>query len=157
MPHHLAREITLQASEAVPNETGGILTGYWTADGTCVVVGVVGPGPEAIHRRTSFTPDPLYHEEEIARIYESSARMHTYLGDWHSHPSAAAYLSRRDLRTIRRISVCANARAPNALMLVIGSGRMEQWELRAWVQPPRVRGRWGSYWSRPIALQIRWY
>jgi len=32
----------------------------------------------------SFLPDATYQENEIARIYEDSIRISTYLGDWHT-------------------------------------------------------------------------
>jgi hypothetical protein len=46
----------------LPNETGGVLVGYWMADSEGVVItDAVGPGPRATHDKTRFVPDWSYH------------------------------------------------------------------------------------------------
>ena len=83
-----------EAQRAYPQESGGILMGYWVVQPTeAVITDVIGPGPGAIHRDTSFLPDAEYQADQVARRYEASGRLHTYLGDWHSHPNAGPHLS----------------------------------------------------------------
>lgn len=129
-----------EAERAFPDETGGVLLGYWTASHDEVVVtDMVGPGPHAIHRPYSFVPDAHYHEHEIARLYEAANRRITYLGDWHTHPHGPAYLSRQDCRTLRRISNYREARAPEPLMAVLARGI--RWRMGLWaLKPPRTMG-----------------
>src|SRR2546425_707963 len=79
-----------EAERTLPNETGGVLIGYWAVPFREVVLtAVVGPGPQALHDTDIFIPDPEYQEAEIARCYEESGRLHTYLGDWHTHPDSS--------------------------------------------------------------------
>jgi len=117
-----------EAAERFPNETGGVLMGYRGEGGDLVVTAVLGPGPDAIHRPTSLVPDHVFHEEEIARLYEASGRRHQYLGDWHSHPGGSCALSRTDRRTLHRIARTPEARVPEPLMLVMGGG-ISTWRL----------------------------
>lgn len=126
-----------EADRSYPYETGGVLMGYWTGRvGDSVVTQVVGPGPHAMHDETSFVPDSEFHEMEIARIYEESGRLHTYLGDWHSHPTSAAYLSKLDRTTLRRIATHTPARAPFPVMAVLGGG--PPWDIKMWQYMPRA-------------------
>jgi integrative and conjugative element protein (TIGR02256 family) len=118
-----AREKLLQeADRTKPKETGGVLIGYRGEQDTIVIADIVGPGPRATHMRYSFAPDHEYQEQEIARIYEASGRVRTYLGDWHSHPRGSATMSTTDRRTLRRIARTRSARQPEPLMLIISGG-----------------------------------
>jgi integrative and conjugative element protein (TIGR02256 family) len=125
-----------EANDKAPLETGGILLGYIApSNGDAVVTATIGPGPAADHTRTSFTPDADHHERELARRYEASGRLHTYLGDWHSHPPGGASLSPQDLRTLRRIALYKSARISEPLMIVAHNDHA--WELTAWQLTPR--------------------
>lgn len=123
-----------EADQSFPRETGGVLMGYWTADKSEVVItSVIGPGPNAIHGRSSFSPDAHFQEQAIAERYALSGRRHTYLGDWHVHPNAKrASLSWKDLRTMARIASCPEARAPSPLMAIV-YGTPLNWRLSVWV------------------------
>jgi integrative and conjugative element protein (TIGR02256 family) len=114
-----------------PKETGGVLIGYWAdQDKTAVVTHVTGPGPNAIHEPYSFTPDDEYQVSEIAKHYNDSGRLRTYLGDWHTHPVQNAYLSKTDRQTLRKIALHKAARCPRPLMAVIGNG--PNWDIKFW-------------------------
>lgn len=112
-----------------PKETGGILMGYW-AGRDVVITDFVGPGPKAVHKRYSFTPDSKWQEAEIARIYNESGRVTTYLGDWHSHPDSTAALSLKDLVTLLRVATHKPARAPKPIMCILHNN--PKWELVVW-------------------------
>lgn len=112
-----------------PKETGGILMGY-LCDQDVVVTDVIGPGPKAVHRRYSFTPDAKWQGDEIAKIYEESGRVTTYLGDWHSHPHGTPGLSVKDLVTLFRVAIHKPARAPRPIMGILHNN--PQWELVVW-------------------------
>jgi integrative and conjugative element protein (TIGR02256 family) len=102
-----------------PLETGGVLLGYSGGEGDLVVTTVIGGGPSASRRETSFEPDHEYQAREIALAYERSGRRWAYLGDWHTHPNGQAVLSRTDRRTLRRIARTPEARAPQPTMLLL--------------------------------------
>jgi integrative and conjugative element protein (TIGR02256 family) len=134
IPEKVFDQMKTEANRLFPCETGGVLIGYWTEDNSEVVVTrAIGPGPKAIHRRYSFIPDAEYHEKEIARYYKESGRLHTYLGDWHTHPQSIPYPSRKDRRTLKRIATHAEARADVPLMAILGG---PPWSLKVWKCKP---------------------
>src|SRR5207249_53736 len=120
-----------EAREKSPMETGGVLIGYWANDSAEVVITqATGPGPEATHRADEFIPDARFQRAEIARIYRDSGRLHTYLGDWHTHPGGSLRLSRKDVRTLASIAETPAARASVPLMGVLAEDR--SWMLAVW-------------------------
>jgi integrative and conjugative element protein (TIGR02256 family) len=119
-----------EARRCLPNETGGAFMGYWAGPSTVVITDVIGPGPMAKHARHSFYPDAEYHDHEIERIYVASDRLHTYLGDWHTHPNGSGTTSRRDRKTLSAIASEAGARAPKPLMAILAGN--EEWKLAIW-------------------------
>lgn len=138
----LVSEMVHEANAKAPLETGGVLLGV--SDGANIWIdAVIGPGPGAVHRRMSFSPDAGFQEQQITEFYEASGRRATYLGDWHTHPGTAPYLSWRDRRTLRAISRTPSARQPTPLMLVFGYG--DPWRVVAcryeyglWYRPRRL-------------------
>ena len=130
LAHAALRFMISEADEHTPDETGGVLLGYWR-DEQPVITQALGPGPNAVHKREAFIPDYEYHEAEIDRLY-SETRSWTlhYLGDWHTHPGMPGYLSRRDVRTLRRIATYRLARVPRPVMLILSYG--PEWRLNAW-------------------------
>ena len=148
------RFMSYEACSAKELETGGILMGYWAASNTDVVVThVTGPGPLAIHREDGFVPDHRFHEQEAARIYETSNRCHTYLGDWHTHPQSNTMLSKRDKGTLKKISKNIEARAHCPIMVVIGG--YPEMRLAVWAYFPR--GTLRKWWGEIISLNIEIY
>lgn len=137
LPRLVLQEMIDEADRAYPDETGGVLMGYWASPfDEVVVTHVIGPGPGAVHRRSKFVPDSAYQQEQITRHYERSRQLETYLGDWHTHPRSGARLSRIDRRTLWRIAAAPEARAPAPLMAVLS--HKASWNLRIW-RGTRVR------------------
>lgn len=137
-------ELITEAKRTFPDETGGVLLGYWsTPFEEVVITHTVGPGPRAVHRRHRFVPDPNYQEEEVARHYEQSGRVHTYLGDWHTHPASGLHLSRQDYRTARRIATSVEARVAVPIMAVLEGPT--SWKLAVWRVIPFRVGRWVAH------------
>jgi integrative and conjugative element protein (TIGR02256 family) len=134
----LLREIKTECTRIFPCETGGILLGYRGGADELVVTAMIGPGTGAHHSRYAFSPDQDFQEREVARIYQESSRSWNYLGDWHSHPGGGQRLSRTDRRTIARIALSPEARAPEPLMLVVWGSPKNGWYLA----PYRSRLRW---------------
>lgn len=154
--HTVLRGLEAQASQHSPNETGGVVMGYWVSesvrDGMQVVVtDWIGPGPNAKHRPESFIPDHEYQEEQIARRYAASGRLMTYLGDWHTHPAAPGVMSERDRATMRRIARHGAARVTHPLMIILGHA--ESWVPRIWVGQHAGRT-WGLR-APPAPLRIQ--
>jgi integrative and conjugative element protein (TIGR02256 family) len=127
-----------EADRAFPLETGGVLLGWRASTAEVVVTDVVGPGPAAEHHGIWFRPDADWQQEQIDARYSQSGRTVTYLGDWHTHPNGGAALSRKDLRTLRRIARHTAARTPQPVMAVLAGG--PEWRLVV-RQPRRPQSR----------------
>lgn len=128
LSYKLFLEIFQQDFAHCPNETGGILMGRKTK--SCFLIShIIGPGPKAIHNKSSFIPDNDYHTKEIENIHRETSGMIEYLGDWHTHPGEEAYLSRRDKTTLKTIAEYEPARLPEPLMMILGT---YPFELKCW-------------------------
>lgn len=108
-----------EGKRTVPNETGGVLMGYWPSESTVVITHIIGPGSNSRHARYSFYPDLDFHEREIERVYIESERLSTYLGDWHTHPHGGNSPSQRDRKTLLNIACAPEARTPKPLMAIL--------------------------------------
>lgn len=64
-------------------ETGGQLFGYWTADGSPVVVYAIGPGTNANHQVAFFNQDVDYLVNVGNVLVHHYGLLH--IGEWHSH------------------------------------------------------------------------
>ena len=125
--------IKAEASSKLPNETGGILMGYWSkSNGEVVITNATGPGPQAEHSLNYYMPDNKWQHEEAIRIYEKINV--EYLGDWHSHPYTSDYLSLSDRRTLRTISRHNNSRVKFPLMLILHG--QDAWMTTIWKFSP---------------------
>jgi len=133
--HDLLVQIQWEAESKAPLETGGLLFGYCSEKNQVVVTDMVGPGPKAIHRKWTFRPDYDFHREESVRIYNESAGIITYLGDWHSHPSDAAYMSFLDKRALRNIARFKSNYIDCPIMLILGRNSRKnstEWAAGVW-------------------------
>lgn len=115
------------ADEAYPLETGGMLLGYEADNRELVLSSIIGPGPEATHKRLAFVPDARYQQAQIENTYRTSAGRITYLGDWHTHPSGEARLSARDRRTLAHIAHNHSGYSQYPAMLIL-AGTAGAWE-----------------------------
>jgi integrative and conjugative element protein (TIGR02256 family) len=122
--------LTAEAERRYPNETGGLLIGY-TSEMDVIITACTMPGPCARHNSTLYIPDAEHDQEQLDIQYKQSGRQYTYLGDWHTHPDAAPYLSRTDIRTLTRIARTPEARQTRPLMSIIG-GRPGAWVPAVW-------------------------
>jgi integrative and conjugative element protein (TIGR02256 family) len=100
------------------------------ATGQSVVTHIIGPGPAAVFEEDSFTPDGAYQLAMIDHIYQTSGRISTFLGDWHSHPGSAAFLSPKDYRALSTVARSAESLQPSPVMAILAGGK--PWRLAVW-------------------------
>lgn len=134
-----------EANRCAPDETGGALMGYWPDSSTVVITDVIGPGHNGRHGRNSFHPDVEHHDREIEIVYQRSGRLHTYLGDWHTHPRGAASTSHKDRKTLLAIASDPMARTPTPLMGILAGQSV--WKLAIWSWQGR-----DVFWKSRVAL-----
>jgi integrative and conjugative element protein (TIGR02256 family) len=133
LPNDLVGALEREAERHYPKETGGVLLGFSDAerDEQIQIALQIGPGPNATHKPFRFEPDSAWQERQIAEAYESSGRILSYLGDWHSHPGGGGTPSGIDRATAREISRFKEARLPHPLILIL-YGQPEEWEIAAY-------------------------
>jgi integrative and conjugative element protein (TIGR02256 family) len=95
-----------------------MLVGYWSESGEVVIAKTIEGGPRAVRRLSRFEPDGDWQQQRLDEIYIHSGRLHTYLGDWHSHPHGEPRPSFRDRETAKKIAAAKEARAPRPLTLI---------------------------------------
>jgi integrative and conjugative element protein (TIGR02256 family) len=120
-----------------PNETGGVLMGYWPSDVEAVITDFIAGGPRAKRTTSRFHPDYDYQDLIIEEIYNASEGSRTYLGDWHTHPRGRLALSPTDKGTLRRIAKEPTARAGSPIMLLFAGD--DKWDAAAWCWRPNRR------------------
>lgn len=137
LPQAVLAEMSREAQNRQPDESGGVLMGYADcADPSLIrVTTQIGPGPKAMHRPHRFEPDADWQRDEVARCYEQSGRIATYLGDWHSHPGGSAKPSRLDRKTARSIARSPEARLQHPLMVILAGSNdwsPQAYQYRLW-------------------------
>lgn len=116
--------------KSYPLETGGMLLGYVADNRDVVVTAIIGPGPNAIHRRFRFSPDAEYQEAKLSAHHILTNGCETYLGDWHTHPRGSTALSLLDKKTLARIACTPSSGIAKPVMTILGGGS-ENWEVGA--------------------------
>lgn len=154
MSHSALLEIVTEAGQKSPNETGGVLIGYWAKKWEeAVIAQTIGPGPNAIHSPSSFSPDGEYHWEQIDDVFKATEGRLTYMGDWHSHPLSGAFLSTKDKKTLKKIAKDPASQTPHPLMLVLTRG--ESWMPYIWKwEPNRWSGLALNWVCQPMRIQL---
>lgn len=133
LPRTALDQMRADADAWYAKETGGTFMGYWAARDTAVVTAIIPAGPHASHERNSFLPDQAWQQAEIARHYENSGRLDTYLGDWHTHPDEdSGRLSWKDKACLKTIIKTPAARNPKPIMVLM-CGTPDDWALYSWV------------------------
>lgn len=107
------------AGAAYPNETGGILVGWYSAEMIHVEQFLEVPDAEARHARYTRRHDAAQVALEELRAREGINSELGYVGEWHAHP-AAQPASPRDLAALRRIALRIGE--PVALVVLSFSG-----------------------------------
>ena len=106
--HAVMDEVIREAESRFPYETGGVLLGYQSDSGECVISSCIGPGPKADHRRSSFLPDADWQVDQMGRLFEESDADFGYLGEWHTHPDGETLLSLADRWVLKDIATVDN-------------------------------------------------
>ncbi|WP_419696002.1 Mov34/MPN/PAD-1 family protein [Mesorhizobium muleiense] len=139
LPQAIKQDMQTEADIWFDLETGGTFMGYWAENNVAVVTAMIPAGPQASHERSSFLPDQSWQQAEIAKHYERSGRLDTYLGDWHTHPNAVSNrLSWTDRACLKTIIRTPTARNRKPLMLLM-CGKPNEWFLHPWLCQLRTK------------------
>ncbi|MDP9890520.1 Mov34/MPN/PAD-1 family protein [Pseudarthrobacter enclensis] len=123
---HTKLDIIQEADAAFPNETGGILLGHCQKD-FIHITHAIGPGPNAHHQRSTFTPDRDWQYERIDELFSGSQDTLAYLGDWHTHPQGLPCPSKTDLALLNLIAKSPESQCPAPIMCILAPDATGEW------------------------------
>jgi integrative and conjugative element protein (TIGR02256 family) len=109
------------AASAKPQETGGTLVGHYSEDRReAFVTRALEANTGARKQRARFYRPPDDVDGQLARIYEESAGLTHYLGEWHTHPRATPTPSPTDLSTLRSLAKSRSVATDTPFMIILG-------------------------------------
>jgi integrative and conjugative element protein (TIGR02256 family) len=150
VPLSILETCARDAAAFAPLETGGIFLGR--REKSEVVEHMIGPGPNAVHRRGSLEVDDEWQNAQIATLYATGASVE-YLGEWHSHPAAShGSMSRTDERTLLILSGFEQLRCSDPVMMIFYR-ESAAWNFAAWKLNQRRRS-WQLFRSFVVPAQI---
>ncbi|GAA4705668.1 Mov34/MPN/PAD-1 family protein [Brevibacillus fulvus] len=114
-------------------ETGGIMMGYPLNEQDWLVTYASEPGPKAIHQPRSIFFDEPYLRNLVRKLNRRGAGRWRYIGDWHSHTVRRLSPSKGDRQTVYEKAVQAKYASTSPLMLIVGLGKRDQLNARAYI------------------------
>ncbi|MBD9663216.1 ThiF family adenylyltransferase [Variovorax sp. VRV01] len=109
-------------TKGFPNETGGVLLGYYDFNiGAVVVVAGLPPPPDSKSSPSSFERGVAGLAEAVAEASRRTAGVVSYIGEWHSHPPGhSASPSRDDLVQLVHLALGMADDGLPAVQLIVG-------------------------------------
>jgi integrative and conjugative element protein (TIGR02256 family) len=116
-----------QRAQHAPQETGGVLVGYYDFNEQAVVVVDALPAPpDSESTQASFVRGAEGLREAIEEIARQTGRVVQYIGEWHSHPPGhSATPSQDDVYQLVYLSMGMAEDGLPAVSLIMGEGDMQ--------------------------------
>ena len=125
-PNALQR-ILRQAIAGKRKETGGILTGRYSAVGDrAIVEEASGPPPDSKREAVTFFRGVAGLTERLRRLWNRGSY---YVGEWHFHPFASATPSPQDIRQMLAFAADPAYRCPRPVLVVVGGDAGAEWTI----------------------------
>ena len=117
-------------------ETGGILVGYYTGDGsTAIVTEALPPPSDSTSGRNWFRRGIAGLRGLLLKRWKSQVRTY-YIGEWHYHPASIVEPSGDDVTQMCGIKSDPRYRCKKPIMLIVGHARVgDERPARAFVFP----------------------
>ena len=115
-------------AEKLPNETGGVLLGYFDLRNASVYLVDVLPEPaDSQGDPSGFTRGIDGLSTAVQRVSERTGGIVSYVGEWHSHPpGSSAQPSTADMYQMTSLACALHRDGLPALMLIVGEHE-ERW------------------------------
>jgi len=116
-----------------PEETGGILVGYYTETLDCAVVTDASERPpDSRSGSTWFVRGTAGLQRWLDGLWRKSKRCY-YLGEWHYHPGGEPEPSPTDKRQMGRIAGSSSYKCPEPVLLLVGGSAIDRTDVRVFV------------------------
>ncbi len=118
-------------SANLPNETGGILLGYFDRKLQSIfVVDILSAPLDSAADSSGFIRGVQGLEEQIKMAQARTANIVSYIGEWHSHPSGISTKpSEHDIKLLSYLAEILNRDGLPGVMLIVGEDR-ETWSIQ---------------------------
>lgn len=112
--------------EKMPLETGGILIGRYSEDGTKAnIQSISGPPKDSKHGRYSFYRGVKDLTSKLSDLWTSTGEF--YLGEWHFHPNSRPVPSPTDIKQMKKIAKDSKYHCPEPILFIIGGDPNNHW------------------------------
>lgn len=112
--------------ESNPYETGGIIIGRYSDDGSVAFVSEMTNSPnDSIKKMTSFKRGIHGLQKKLDMLWDKS---YYYLGEWHYHPNSSPTPSRSDIEQMLSLSHDKKLNCPEPILIILG-GNKDNWLL----------------------------
>lgn len=127
------QQVIEECIKAGMNETGGILIGSYSEDGsTAFIVEATARPVDSIARRTTFQRGVKGLKSLLDSRWKAGKY---YVGEWHFHPGGASEPSSDDFMSMKNISSNPNYQCPEPVMIILGGNPSGTYSLSANVFP----------------------
>lgn len=110
-----------QRRNKLPNETGGVLIGAYDYEhNICYIVDIIDSPSDSEEYPNAYVRGHNGLLKQIERLEEITIGNLTYIGEWHSHPTASTQPSKYDLILLKSISDYTLAQGNPGCMLIVG-------------------------------------
>lgn len=118
----LDAQLNQYRQQALPNETGGVLLGYYDFNVNSIVIVEALPAPaDSVGRPGSFERGTEGLMAQVMDANNRTAGIVGYIGEWHSHPPGhSANPSRDDIVQLAQLAVGMKSDGLPALQLIVG-------------------------------------
>lgn len=123
--------MTDSCMSAHPNETGGILVGFYSRDGKIAFVTQASKAPDDSNSSRTWFQRGV---KNLGKWLSSRWRHEEYyLGEWHYHPDHGPMASEQDKKQLLAISNDRKYACPEPILLIVGGSSNSGWEITAYL------------------------
>lgn len=123
----LQQQLSAMRNAALPNETGGVLLGYYDFNQSMVVaVAALAAPPDSVATAMSFERGVVGTLATVEEAMRRTAGTVRYLGEWHSHPQGhSTEPSREDVLQIAHLGMNMAQEGLPAIQLIVGDDELQ--------------------------------
>lgn len=122
--------------QSSPNETGGILIGFYEETLDCARVTAASSAPSDSRKSGTWFRRGTYGLQSWLNGLWQRKRLF-YVGEWHFHPFASPTPSRIDIQHMEEIATTPSYHCPEPLLIIIGGDISTKCTIGAYVFPKK--------------------
>ncbi|MGN8248283.1 Mov34/MPN/PAD-1 family protein [Pseudomonas sp. SMV7] len=126
-------QMVIDCIRAGTHETGGILIGKYSSDGSIALISEITSHPkDSISSSVTFQRGIIGLKELLAERWNEGSH---YIGEWHYHPGGSPEPSTPDIRAMRSIATNSKYSCREPILVILGGTPPEVVKLSATVFP----------------------